>query len=343
VKQDRIQNPSSVERAVIESKIAEGNHVILQFDKPIYSGELLRQINNLCGEFGRQLEVRFYGHYGNCFDASVLHSLPDAAALSVDCLTEATNLSALSDLRNLRHLSLGVYRLEEPDFLKRLQLQNLETLCICETAKSNFDLAPIQTCNKLSELGLAGHTKNIHCLQNLPALRQLSVSGISKKQSLDFVSKIQPLKRLVIILGGRANISEIQHPTLEELEIIRVLGFNNIDSLEAFPALRLLAIEDQIRLEQVCFTPSIKNLQAFGIFNCKTLRKLEGLNYLTKLRSVRIGMTALNIDSILQQGLSASLKVFAFYTGKSKENAIIRKRLDALGYREYEARNQPTA
>jgi hypothetical protein len=140
VKQDRIQNPSSVERAVIESKIAEGNHVILQFDKPIYSGELLRQINNLCGEFGRQLEVRFYGHYEICFDASVLHSLPDAAALSVDCLTEATNLSALSDLRNLRHLSLGVYRLEEPDFLKRLQLQNLETLCICETAKSNFDL-----------------------------------------------------------------------------------------------------------------------------------------------------------------------------------------------------------
>ena len=38
------------------------------------------------------------------------------------------------------------------------------------------------------------------------------------------------LRRLVVILGGRENISEIQYDSLEELEIFRVLGFNNIDS-----------------------------------------------------------------------------------------------------------------
>lgn len=109
MKQERIQNPSSVERAVIESKIAEGCHVILQFDGPRYTPELLRKINNLCGELGQDLEVRFYGHK---FDASHLRFLPDVAALSVDCLLEATNLSALNDLANLRRLSLGIYRLD---------------------------------------------------------------------------------------------------------------------------------------------------------------------------------------------------------------------------------------
>src|SRR2546429_3783652 len=336
MKQERIQNPSSVERDVIESKIAAGCHVILQFNGCRYTPELLRKINNLCGELGKDLEVRFYGHK---FDASHLRFLPDVAALSVDCLLEATNLSALNELENLRRLSLGIYRLDDEHILKALQLQNLERLAISETAKANIDLAPLEACSNLAEFYLVGHTKNIDCLARISMLRMLSLGHIPKKQSLAFVSRIQSLRRLVVILGGRANISEIQHPLLEELEILRVLGFNNIDSIESLPSLRLLAIEDQIRLESVHFTQANQNIQSFRIFNCKTLRNLEGLDYLTELKSIRIGMTALDVESLLKQRLAASLKVFAFYTGKTKQNAKIRMKLDSLGYREHEGRN----
>lgn len=135
MKQERIQNPSSVERDVIESKIAEGCHVILQFDGPRYTPDLLKKINNLCGELGKDLEVRFCGHK---FDASHLRFLPDVAALSFDCLLEATNLSALNNMANLRRLSLGIYRLDDQHILKALQLQNLERLAISETAKANI-------------------------------------------------------------------------------------------------------------------------------------------------------------------------------------------------------------
>jgi protein phosphatase 1 regulatory subunit 7 len=141
-------------------------------------------------------------------------------------------------------------------------------------------------------------------------------------------------RRLVLILGGRESVSEIEHDLLEELEILRVLGFNNIDSLDRFPGLRLLAIEDQIRLENIRFGPSNGNLESLRIFNCKSLRSLDGLGHLGQLKSIRIGTTALSINSILQQRLAASLEVFAFYTGRVKENAAIRKKLDALGYRE---------
>ena len=97
----------------------------------------------------------------------------------------------------------------------------------------------------------------------------LSLGHISKKQKLGFVSKIRSLRRLVIILGGREDISEIQHDSLEELEILRVLGFNNIESVDSFPSLRSLAIEDQIRLESIRFSPSNRNLESLRIFNCK--------------------------------------------------------------------------
>lgn len=339
MKQERIQNPKSVERAVIESKLAEGYHVILQFDGPHYTPELLTQINNLCGELGQKLAVRFYGHYGQTFDANVLKLLPDVASLGVDCLQEVTNLPALYDLANLRQLSLGIYRLNEPNILKSIQVKKLERLVICETAKSNIDLTPLEACEKLTDFFLSGQTKGIGCLGKLPALQMLSLGGIPKKQSLDFVSRIQSLKRLVVILGGRANISEIHHPLLEELEILRVMGFDNLDSITAFPSLRWLVVEDQIRLERVRFTPNNHRIQSVRIFNCKTLRTLEGLENLIELKSVRIGMTALEIDSILEQRLSSSLKTFAFHTGKVKANAEARNKLDALGYREYDNKN----
>jgi protein phosphatase 1 regulatory subunit 7 len=168
----------------------------------------------------------------------------------------------------------------------------------------------------------------------LPALRMLSLGHIPKKQKHGFVSKIRSLRRLVVILGGRENISEIQHDSLEELEILRVLGFNNVDSINGFPSLRSLTIEDQIRLEKIRFTPSNRNLESLRIFNCKSLRGLNGLEHLGQLKSIRIGETKLRIDSILEQKLAASLELFAFYTGRLKENAAIRKKLDALGYRE---------
>jgi hypothetical protein len=51
----------------------------------------------------------------------------------------------------------------------------------------------------------------------------------TKKHGLGFVSKKESLKLLVIILGGQASISEIQHSSLEELEILRVPGFDNFE------------------------------------------------------------------------------------------------------------------
>jgi hypothetical protein len=244
MQQERIQNPRSIDRAAIEEQIASGNRVILQFDGRSYTPELLKKINNLCGELGKNLEVRFYSHINSQFDASILQFLPQVESLWLDCLLEASNLSALTGLENLRRLSFGIYRLDHPNILESLHLQNLELLGINKTAKANIDLAAVGTCKALTEVYLNGHTRNIECLAELPALRMLSLGQISKKQKLGFVSKIRSLRRLVVILGGRENISEIQHDSLEELEILRVLGFNNIDSVDGFPSLRSLVIED---------------------------------------------------------------------------------------------------
>lgn len=188
-KQIRIQNPSGIDRAAIEAEVAAGSHVILQFGEPRYDSDLLRQINNLCGELGEDLEVRFYGHK---FDAAVLRFLPDVASLSIDCIIEAVNLNVLNNLENLRRFSLGIYKLDDQNILKSLKLQNLERLALCETAKANFDLSPLNACSKLAEFYLVGHTKNIECLADLPTLRMLSLGHIPKKQNWILSPKFSP-------------------------------------------------------------------------------------------------------------------------------------------------------
>jgi hypothetical protein len=334
VREERITNPQTVERAEIEAKIAAGNRVILQFGELCYSSELLKKINNLCCELGKNLEVRFWGHYGHGFDASHLRFLPDVVALSVDGLMEASNLSALFELKNLRRLSLGIFKLGFPDWLNKIKLENLEEFSLDEAEKLNLDLSPLKNCSKLERLSLTSHFKNIDCLAQLPALRELWLRRISKKQNLGFVSKILNLKRCSLILGGRTDISEINHQGLEELEIILVQGFSSFENLKEFPSLRALKIQDQIRLGKIRFADANKNLQSLSIWNCKTLSRLEGIHHLANLQSVFLGKTDISFDSLIKQKRPSSLKIFNFSTNKVKENAEIRRTLDMLGYQE---------
>lgn len=332
---ERIENPKVIDRASIANLITNGYHVVLQFSKPGYTQAQLAAINDVCRDSGDKVEVRFYGHYGVAFDCSVVEFLPDVCWLSVDCLMEARNWDAIANLKNLTHLSFGVYHCEQKDFLGCLPLQQLRGLHLTETAKKNFDLSCLLQASELEELYLVGHTRNIDALGSLPNLRTLYLSQIPNKQSLQFVSGIRSLRRLMILLGGRTNISDVHVPLLEELEIRRVRGFETFDNLEHFVSLKSLLIEDQIRLQKLVFTPANTQLESLKLIDCKTLRQLDGLTHLGKLRHIRIHRTDLDINSIMQQGLPSSLKVFGFYPARDKDYSQSRKLLDSLGYTEF--------
>ena len=57
--------------------------------------------------------------------------------------------------------------------------------------------------------------------------------------------------------------------------------------------------------------------------------------HLTALEELRIARTALDFDALLAEGLPPQLRSAALYSGKSRADASLRKRLDALGYREF--------
>ncbi len=332
----RITDPSKVDRGALKAIMDEGQTPTIQFSKLGYSPELLRKVNDVCGEFGDSLEVRFYGHYGDQFDAGVLTHIPNASWLSVDCLTEIVNERQIAKLPSLKRLSFGVYRFDDPAFLEQLDIGKLDELALVENAKRNLDLSPLRNAKSLETLFLNGFTKNIEALAGLPKLAHLTLSAIPKTQSLRFVGAIPGLRSLALILGGRQSIDEIVHPHLEELSVVRVRALDGLGDLGRFPNLRDLTVEDQLQLHSLDVSgPSLRKLV---LMNCKNLEEIRGLEHLYDLIEFRTARTKLDLEYLLERQWPPSLKVLGLYSGRQKWNDATRATLTARGFGEFASR-----
>lgn len=328
---NRIQSPVKLNFDEIIRQTSNGIEVVVQFPEPIKEINILDQINELCKICNKNLCIRFYGHYKTGFDCNLVRKLTNAKSLFLDCLQSVVNFQELKNLNQLERLNIGVFNLEEKDFLSWENLKNLSYLCLVETRKNNIDLRYLDNYQKIETLFLNGHSKNIDAVGSLSALTRISLS-ISSKVSISFLNKLQSLKKLTLILGGRINLDELENYHLEDLEIIRVKGFNRFDNVSEFKNLKKLLIEDQIQLEKIQFNREIPNLSDLRILNCKALSKLEDVLFLKSLERICIYKTAIDFDDFIKQQLPSSLKVLAFNTSKIAQDRKIKARISELGY-----------
>ncbi len=333
--ESRITDPKAVKSADVQAILDAGWSPTVQFSKPGYSRELLRNVNRLCAEFGPTLEVRFYGHYGSGFNAKALTELPDVQWLSIDCLERISNEDELARLGELRRLSFGVHEFDRPSVLNSLEFKKLRELSLSSNKRTNFDLGFIARFSQLTELFVQGHTKNIVAISTLPRLKTLRLSGMPKKQELSFVNSIESLRSLTLLLGGRSTIDEIKHPTLEELEVNWVRSLETLGNMGRFPNLRRLRIEDQLQLRVLPLEGL--QLRELSAFNCKNLDTITGLDEQEALEEFRIGRTKLVLDALVAHKWPASMKIVAIYSGSEKWNKTAREMLDQRGYGEFRA------
>ena len=331
--QNRINNPEKIDRLLIDKDLKNGKLVIVQFSDKFYSDKILADLNELCLEYDDNFSVRFYGHYQGSFDCKTLLKLPNIKALWLDCLLKADNLEVLTDLKNLRRLSLGVFELKETEIFQANNLKNLKELIIGETRTKALNLQYLENYIDLNFLIISGHTKNIDVVGKLTELEYLGLNSISKVK-LNFVNKLKRLKSLHFVLGGRENIDEIEENEIETLEIIRVRAFNSFKNISNFKKLKNLLIEDQIQLTELHFDKEISTLTDFKLINCKTFKSLTGLEKLNGLNQLRIYKTDINFDEFIKQQFPKSLDILAFYTAKTKIDKEIKERLLKSGYKD---------
>jgi protein phosphatase 1 regulatory subunit 7 len=317
--------------AAIAERMTQGERVIVQFGAATYTKKKLGQLDRLAEQFGSALQIRFFGHYGSRFDLKTLLQLPHVANLAVDALHEATNFEVLQELECLRALNVGVFLGTPDEILSYPSLRGLERLVLGGGSSNSLVLDSLAGYRRLADLHITGYTKGIEQLAEIKCLKRLSLSGIGNRQSLSFVSNLSSLREFSLLLGGRKDIEEVVNPFIEEMEIIRVRGFSHLHA-ENFVGLQHLQIHDQLQLCSLVFSGASRKLRSLYVANCKSLQKLEGLNALGNLEQLRIYLTSINFDSLVQLGLSSSLKTFAFHERSRRADAVIQKKLTELGF-----------
>ncbi len=294
---------------------------------PADSDLYLKGLNDLCSEFGRRLNVRFYGHHSQVFDGEILRAIPAVASLVINCISDAENLECVETLKCLEDFSLGVFELKNKKILNHLPYAKLTELCVEECRTTALDLAPLENAVNLEVLKLYGHKKNIDVVGQLAGLSELVINP-KKGLDLDFVNRLSKLKALKFVLGGLEEFDAISLPELDQLAVTRVHGLTSLGDLARFPNLRQLLVQDQKRLGSIQFSDKSKRLANVGIVNCKTLASLPGLNTLMALESLSVGETKLNVDDLK---LPANLTHMTFYTGSTSGNLAAEETIRRAG------------
>jgi hypothetical protein len=241
--------------------------------------------------------VRFYGHYGEVFDARILEQLPNAQSLTVNCLDEACNLDAIAGLEKLADLSLGVRILTDKAILSRLPIAQLQSLVLEEADTKALDLAPLAGGSNLKSLKVYGHRKNIDELAALSTLEEF-VFNPAKGMALEFISKMVGLSALKLVLGGTEHLRDIDLPNLRDLAVTQTRGLNDLGDLQRFGTLRRLLVQDEPHLKRIVTGPGNGNLQHIWLHNCPDLKDITGLGELAAFQSLHASQTGLSTRTI---------------------------------------------
>ncbi|WP_123042834.1 hypothetical protein [Cohnella candidum] len=328
--QIRIDNPPFIDRSSLEKDWNDGHSITVQFSRPVYTDEILRELDELCAKLDDRLTVRFYGHYSSSFDFRTLLLIPRVKSLYLDCLAEVSHTEELARLEHLYRLNLNVYELEDPEILRSDNLRSLGELGV-HSEKKTINVEYLKEFRELHTLHAGGKVKNADAIGYVAELETLSLN-LGGRIPLDFVNRLGRLKRLILLGGGRENLDEIGEIGIEYLRIDRVVGFSSFANLGNFKALRELRIEDQPRLTELHFDALLERLEDIMIVNCKTLSSFTGLENLPSLRKLVLFKMAVDFETFIQQRRPETLSFFTFATGKAKVDREIQRTLDELGY-----------
>lgn len=333
--EDRIHNPASIDTAALDKELKTGREMTIQFSYKKYDARMLALIDQLCATYRDNLCIRFYDHGNAGFDVKTVLKIPQVKNLHLDNLGTVKNFEALADLENLSQLRVGIHNLPDHEFLRYANLHQLKTLSLDETLSSKLNLAHLPSFNKLNELILAGHTKNIAALAKLRRLKKLTLFHI-KNAGLAFVNEMIGLRELDIIRGGRTDINEISNTGLKKLVIDQVMGFNDVSGILLWPKL----VDMQLRnLKQLRLIEQKKNnsaIRRLDIFSCENLIILKGLDKLHHLKQLRLGGMPIPFEQFIQKPLPPKLSQFDFYTFNDKNDKAIRSVIKGMGYNTFD-------
>jgi len=266
------------------------------------------------------VQLRVYGFNSSECDLTFLPRIRNVRHFSVDCVTQAKGTELLASLENLESLRVGVYNLNNFDFLWSVP-SDLKKLTLEATKSKRPSLEPLQRFHSLSRLYLEGQQKDIEVLSKLQSLEDLTLRSISTG-GLDFISKAMSLWSLDIKQGGITNLSAIEGmEQIKYLELWQVRGLSDLSVISTLYGLQYVVLQS---LRHVRSLPDFSRLKRLRRVFLETMKGLVDVSALEGAPSLEdfIHIEASNIQPAQYDGLlkHPSLKRIAVGFGSDRKN-----------------------
>lgn len=255
-------------------------------DALVSRADYLDRIQQACARFGEALEIRFFDHFDDGFDANVLDHLPGIRRLSIDGLFEIRNADAVGRLPRLASLRFGALRHGDASILAAMRADRLTHLTLAEAGTPVVDLTPLASSRSLRSLRMLTRGRNMDAIGSIASLSELAIQ-LSSKVPLDFIDRLQGLETLKLVLGNCASIAPIGAlPGLRDLSIREVRNLEELGPIERFPRLRRLQISDQPKIADLHVGPRNLALEHLYLYSVPRLQAVHGLSMLPVIRSL---------------------------------------------------------
>ena len=243
-------------------------------------------IQEACARLGDHLEIRFFNHMDEVFDASVLDHLDQVRHLSIDGLMHMCNPEAVGRLPRLTSLRFGAHRIENARILAAVGVHRLTRFTLASSPTPTIDLAPLGEASALQTLRLLGNGKNMDAAGRIASLTEFAFQP-SSKVPLDFINRLAALQSLKFVLGNIETISAITGlPALRDLSFREVRNLKDLGDLQRFPQLRRLQVSDQPKIATLKVGARNAALKHIYLYSVPQLETLEGVSALPAVKSL---------------------------------------------------------
>ena len=255
-------------------------------DDIVSRANYLEWLQQACAALADGMELRFYNHFGEEFDASVLDSLHEIRRLSIDGVPRVRHPEAVGRLPKLTSLRFGPHKVGDARILGALGVHRLTRFTLSGTPTPTVDLAPFAEARSLRSLRLLGHGKNTEAIGGATALSELAIQP-SSTFSLECINRLVSLESLKFVLGNCSSIRAIEGlPELRDLSFREVRNLEDLGDLERFPNLRRLQVSDQPKVTDVTVGSRNAALEHLYLYSVPRLHAVNGFSRLPAVKSL---------------------------------------------------------
>lgn len=278
----RFQISTQVSERDLETLAANSVTKTIQFADPL-SDKQVELLEKIVFSKRPDILLRIYGHYGKVCDLSFIERIPSLRKVSADCLIDAKEIEVVTKLKNLEHLAVGIFDLDNFDFLDGIN-PNITQLSLSQTRSKKPKIKSISRFTKLELLYLEGQQNGIESVKELKNLQRIVLRSISTK-NIEFVEGLSYLWSVDVNLGGIKNFDALSTlPQIKYLELRQVGDLRDLSFVSRLATLQNLYIQSLKQVEELPDFTECISLRRIYLENMKSLKDLSSLRLAPNLR-----------------------------------------------------------